>query len=169
MSSLAIVPGIRPHLSSVPRDGVQRRVPASIRRADMRQAHSNIGRSGMAYGRHIRLGSLAIGYWWALPVGHKGTPGYAAEKPEASATPSEAVAEVRRWIGAFDGEIDADPERPDRIVEVRLDRTRGIDPLGSIDGLQEDDLRKLRLLPETQKPHAGSPGRLIGRRFIALR
>ena len=100
----------------------------------------------MAYSRHLCLGSLAIGYWWVLPVGHIATLGYAAETPEAS-TPSEAVADVRRWIGALDGEIDVDPKHPNQVVEVRLDRTRGIDPLGTIDALHEGDLRKLQVLP----------------------
>ena len=38
---------------------------------------------------------------------------------------------------------------PDQVVEVRLDRTRGIDPLGTIDALHEGDLRKLQVLPES--------------------
>ena len=102
----------------------------------------------MAYRRNSRLDSLALGLWLVLSVGQITPLVHAGKTSDASATPSEAVADVRRWISALGGEIDVDPEHPDQVIEVRLDRTRGIDPLFTVDALQESDLQKLQVLPQ---------------------
>ena len=120
----------------------------------------------MAYSRHLCLGSLAIGYWWVLPVGHIATLGYAAETPEASPPRPRpllmCVGGLPRWMGK------SMPMLNTQIKSLKCDwiaREAWIH-LELSTHCTKMICESCNYCP-TQKPHAGSAARPIGQRLSA--
>ncbi|MBL9161307.1 MAG: hypothetical protein JNL18_01050 [Planctomycetaceae bacterium] len=101
--------------------------------------------------RWFRFALMGLGFCFGRTiVGQEGSPNRLAPI-EAAAISAESRSESIEWIRSFGGEFDADPDDPELIIAVRLDRTRGLDPLSTVDALQDDDLRHLRALAEVKQ------------------